>query len=134
MQVSDVIVTRGGTTTCAKALNFQCPIIFNAFGGIMPQEELTWKFFRNGAASEKIENASDFAWIIDTWMKDPAAYASVRQNFLKLRYEEDPTVLIDELVNLANEVARARLKRRTFPPDGKNSRAPFTESSPPSVL
>jgi processive 1,2-diacylglycerol beta-glucosyltransferase len=137
MQASDVIVTRGGTTTCAKALHFQCPIIFNAFGGIMPQEELTWKFFRNGAASEKIEDAGDFARIVDTWMGDPASYSAVRENFLKLRYEEDPTVLIDELVNLANEVARAKLKRRAFPPDkpttggnentdaGKNSRSPL---------
>jgi hypothetical protein len=48
MQVSDVIVTRGGTTTCTEALHLQCPLIFNAFGGIMPQEQLTWKFFRNG--------------------------------------------------------------------------------------
>ena len=117
MQASDVIVTRGGTTTCAKALHFKCPIIFNAFGGIMPQEELTWKFFRNGAASEKIEDAADFANIIDRWITNPAAYAAVRENFLKLRYEEDPTILIDELVALANEVAGQRpLHRRPFPP------------------
>lgn len=116
MQASDVIVTRGGTTTCAKALHFQCPIIFNAFGGIMPQEELTWKFFRNGAASEKIEDAADFARLIDAWMADPAAYAKVRGNFLRLRYEEDPTVLIDELVALGNEVAGVRLERQPFPP------------------
>ena len=131
MQVSNVIVTRGGTTTCAKALHFRCPIIFNAFGGIMPQEQLTWKFFRNGAASEKIESAADFARIIDRWMADPAAYSKARENFLKLRYEEDPTVLIDELVNLANEVARARLKRRAFPPvnaeSGRLSRSPFSD-------
>jgi processive 1,2-diacylglycerol beta-glucosyltransferase len=144
MQASDVIITRGGTTTCAKALHFECPIIFNAFGGIMPQEELTWKFFRNGAASEKIEDATDFARIIDTWMSDPAAYSRVREHFLKLRYEEDPTVLIDELVNLANEVPRAKLKRRPFPPDkmvngvalngpgapAKSSRSPFSETNP----
>jgi processive 1,2-diacylglycerol beta-glucosyltransferase len=116
MQASDTIVTRGGTTTCAKALNFRCPIIFNAFGGIMPQEELTWKFFRNGAACEKIEQAGDFNRIIDRWMTTPAAYHSVRENFLKLRYEEDPTVLIEELVSLGNEVAGAKLKRRAFPP------------------
>jgi len=117
IQVSDAIVTRGGTTTCAKALHFRCPIIFNAFGGIMPQEELTWKFFRNGAASEKIEDAADFAHIIDTWMADPAAYQQVRDNFLKLRYEEDPTILIDELVKLANEPAQAQLTRHSFPPE-----------------
>ena len=116
MQASDAIVTRGGTTTCAKALHFRCPIIFNAFQGIMPQEELTWKFFRNGAASNKIENAADFARIIDTWMDDPATYARVKENFLKLRYDEDPTLLIDEIVELANDVAQAKLQRRAFPP------------------
>jgi processive 1,2-diacylglycerol beta-glucosyltransferase len=116
MQASDAIVTRGGTTTCAKALHFRCPIIFNAFQGIMPQEELTWKFFRNGAASNKIENAADFARIIDTWMADPTSYARVKENFLKLRYDEDPTLLIDEIVGLANDVAQAQLQRRAFPP------------------
>jgi processive 1,2-diacylglycerol beta-glucosyltransferase len=116
MQVSDAIVTRGGTTTCAKALHFRCPIIFNAFGGIMPQEELTWKFFRIGAASQKVENAADFTAIIDQWMTDPASYEAARDHFLTLRYVEDPTVLIDELVNLANEVEGAKLKRRVFPP------------------
>lgn len=116
MQVSDTIVTRGGTTTCAKALHFRCPIIFNAFGGIMPQEELTWKFFRNGAGCEKIEKASDFGEIIDSWMTDFSVYARQRQNFLRLRYEENPTVLIDELVDLANEVAGEKLTRLPFPP------------------
>jgi processive 1,2-diacylglycerol beta-glucosyltransferase len=116
MQVSDVIVTRGGTTTCAKALHFKCPIIFDAFQGIMPQEQLTWKFFRNGAGSEKIESAGDFARIIDAWMADATAYPRVREKFLKLRYDEDPTLLIDEIVDLANEVAKTKLKRWAFPP------------------
>ncbi|MGA3008052.1 MAG: glycosyltransferase, partial [Opitutaceae bacterium] len=114
MQASDVVVTRGGTTTCAKALHYRCPILFNAFGGIMPQESLTWKFFRNGSASEKIENALDFSVIIDRWMADPSAYAAVRENFLRLRYEEDPTVLIDELVQLAERAAGTRLTRYPF--------------------
>jgi len=123
MQASDAIVTRGGTTTCAKALHFKCPIIFNAFGGIMPQEELTWKFFRNGAGCEKIENADDFAALIDTWLSQPATYAHVRDEFLRLRYEEDPTLLIEEVVDLANEVAQAKLKRRVFPPANGNGKA-----------
>jgi processive 1,2-diacylglycerol beta-glucosyltransferase len=115
LQASDAVVTRGGTTTCAKALHFGCPIVFNAFGGIMPQEELTWKFFRNGG-SPKIESAADFARLVGTWMNDPAAYPAARTAFLGLRYEEDPTVVIDELVGLANEVARTPLRRQPFPP------------------
>ncbi|MDP3073618.1 MAG: glycosyltransferase [Opitutaceae bacterium] len=131
MQASDAIVTRGGTTTCAKALHFRCPIIFNAFGGIMPQEALTWKFFRNGAASQKIGDAADFARIIDRWMADPADYAATRAHFIKLRYEEDPTVIIDELLALGNEVAGAKLRRLPFPPERTggpaSSRAPFID-------
>lgn len=120
MQVSDAIVTRGGTTTCAKALHFRCPIIFNAFGGIMPQEELTWKFFRNGAGCRKVESTADFRELIDGWLDDPAAYRRARAEFLRLRYEEDPTVLIDELVGLANEVAGEKLRRQPFPPPNGN--------------
>lgn len=116
MQVSDAIVTRGGTTTCAKALHFRCPIIFNAFGGIMPQERLTWKFFRNGANSPKVEDGAEFARLIDSWMADPARYEQARADFVRLRYDEDPTVIIDELVSLANEVAGVKLQRWPFPP------------------
>lgn len=116
MQVSDAIVTRGGTTTCAKALHFRCPIIFNAYGGIMPQENLTWKFFRNGAHSQKVENADDFLRLIQQWMEDPSYYATYRAAFLALRYEENPTLLIDEIVGLANEVAQVSLARQAFPP------------------
>jgi processive 1,2-diacylglycerol beta-glucosyltransferase len=124
MQASDAIVTRGGTTTCAKALHFRCPIIFNAFGGIMPQEELTWKFFRNGADSRKIENGGDFARIIDGWMQHPEQYSAYRERFLRLRYDENPTVLIDEIVALANEVAKTKLHRRPFAaPNGNGHRA-----------
>jgi len=49
-------------------------------------------------------------------MAEPSAYARVREHFLRLRYEEDPTVVIDELVALANSVASAKLRRRPFPP------------------
>lgn len=115
LQCSDVIVTRGGTTTCAKALHFRCPIIFNAFGGIMPQESLTWKFFRNGAHSEKVESAGDFRRIIDGWMEDPASYAAYHKLFIAMRYEENPTVVIDELVKLACAVKGSELTRRPFP-------------------
>ena len=127
MQVSDVIVTRGGTTTCAKALHFRCPIVFNAFGGIMPQEQLTWKFFRNGAGCHKVENPAEFSDLVDRWVTQPAAYTLDREHFLQLRYEEDPTVIIDELVALANEVVNAKLRRRAFPPANGNGGAPASK-------
>jgi processive 1,2-diacylglycerol beta-glucosyltransferase len=122
LQASDVVVTRGGTTTCAKALHFRCPIIFNAIGGIMPQEELTVKFFRNGAAAELIANADDFSRVIDGWMADRRRYEQIRTEFLGLRYEEDPTVVVRELVDLAQQAARTKLVPGPFPPKPRKGR------------
>jgi len=123
MQASDTIVTRGGTTTCAKALHFKSPIIFNTFGGIMPQERLTVKFFRNGGAAELVQNAAQFRALIDRWMADRSSYGRLLGNSLKLRYEEDPTVLIDELVGLAQEAAGIKLVRLPFPLPNGNGQA-----------
>jgi processive 1,2-diacylglycerol beta-glucosyltransferase len=116
MQVSDVIVTRGGTTSCAKALHFRCPILFNAVGGVMPQESLTVKFFNRGAGVELVKNAADLGRIIGNWMADRSGYDRFRADFLKLRYEEDPTLLITELVDLAQEVSHTHYEPGPFPP------------------
>lgn len=116
MQASDAIVTRGGTTTCAKALHFRCPIIFNAIGGVMPQEHLTVKYFTRGHGAELISNAAEFGAVIDAWMAVPEKYRRLRENFLQLRYDEDPTVVIQELVGLAQSCAGVELQPRAFPP------------------
>lgn len=119
LQVSDAIVTRGGTTTCAKALHFECPIIFNAIGGIMPQEELTVKFFRNAEAAELIRNADDFAEVVAAWTEHPQRYRALRERFLDLRYDENPTTVIEELVDLGAEAAGTHLTPRAFPSSRK---------------
>jgi processive 1,2-diacylglycerol beta-glucosyltransferase len=101
MQVSDAIVTRGGTTTCAKALHFKCPIIFNVFGGIMPQEALTAKYFERGGGVERIARAEDLRRIMIRWVGDRSTSLARKAAFEALRYEEDPRLLIRELVELA---------------------------------
>ena len=106
LQVSDAIVTRGGTTTCAKALHFRCPIIFNGYGSVMPQERLTVKFFERGAASPVIDSAAGLRAVMEEWIRTPGAYDRARFRFESLRYEEDPTVLIHELVGLGFDAAR----------------------------
>ncbi|MDR1012005.1 MAG: glycosyltransferase [Opitutaceae bacterium] len=131
MQASDVIVTRGGTTTCAQALHFSCPIVFNGFGGIMPQEKLTLKYFCNTAGSSIVRSSGDFAALIGRWMTDPVAYRDYRESFIKARYEEDPTRVIDELVTLARASAPLMPPpvRRPFPPANGNC-APRKKEEP----
>lgn len=105
VQASDAIFTRGGTTTCAKALHYRCPIVFNAFGGIMPQERLTVKFFERGAASPIVDSTSAFRTVLQNWLRVPGCYEEARAAFESLRYEEDPAVLIHELVGLGFDAA-----------------------------
>lgn len=109
MQVSDAIVTRGGTTTCAKALHFRCPIIFNVFGGIMPQEALTVKYFERGGGVERIARADDLRRIMIRWIGDRSVYLARKAAFEALRYEEDPRILIRELVELAASAAGVQI-------------------------
>jgi len=47
----------------------------------------------------------------------------VKESFVQLRYDEDPTLLIEEIVELANSVARTKLKRRVFQPVNGNGLA-----------
>lgn len=106
-QVSDTIVTRGGTTTCAKSLHFCCPIILNGLGGVMPQEQLTAKFFLQDGAARMISNPDDLRDILREWRDDPASYAAIRERMSTLRYTGDPTEGVVDLIALAREAAAA---------------------------
>ena len=109
VQSSDVIVTRGGTTTCAKAMHYRCPTILNGFKGIMPQERLTVKFFTQDNASEVITKAEDLERILRGWLENPVSYREMKDRFCSLRYDEDPTLVIKELVELAQAAATATI-------------------------
>ena len=69
----------------------------------------------------------EFRAIIDRWMADPQSYEQAKNAFLDLRYVEDPTLVIEELVELANEVAGQKLQRQKFPPEESTSSHPFFE-------
>ncbi len=105
VQACDAIVTRGGTTTCAKALHYGCPILLNGMGGIMPQERLTTKFFVQDKAAVIVSDADDLERVLRQWQEDPEAYAEQRRRLLALRYEEEPTGVIRELIDLAREAS-----------------------------
>ena len=48
-------------------------------------------------------------------MENRRHYDRLRANFLKLRYEEDPTLVVRELVDLAQEASGTALKPGPFP-------------------
>ncbi|EDY83034.1 Glycosyltransferase family 28 C-terminal domain [Verrucomicrobiia bacterium DG1235] len=108
MQASDFVVTRGGTTTCAEALHFECPIVFNGFGGVMPQEKLTVKYFMQDNAAVKISKPEDFESLLADWYRSPDKFAEVRRRFVKMRFNDDPRDTVRLLVELARDAATGK--------------------------
>lgn len=104
IQVSDAIVSRGATT-CAEALFFGVPIIFNAIGGVMPQERLTFKYFYREGAAVKLSNINDFNYQLGLWLSHKREYLLMQERCKQIGIIEDPSKLINELVGLAKEAA-----------------------------
>ena len=106
IQVSDAIVSRGATT-CAEALFFGVPIIFNTIGGIMPQERLTFKYFYRAGAAVLIANLDDLNYQLGLWLTHRREYALMQERCSQIGVVEDPTKLINELIALAEAAAAA---------------------------
>ncbi|MCZ6671804.1 MAG: glycosyltransferase [Verrucomicrobia bacterium] len=104
IQVSDAIISRGATT-CAEALFFGVPIIFNAIGGIMPQERLTFKYFYRAGAAVKISNMDDVNYQLGLWLSHKREYVLMQERCREIGVVEDPTKLIDEIIDLAKEAS-----------------------------
>tara|TARA_Y100000588_G_scaffold387577_1_gene485647 strand:- start:484 stop:1665 length:1182 start_codon:yes stop_codon:yes gene_type:complete len=104
IQVSDAIISRGATT-CAEALFFGVPIIFNAMGGIMPQERLTFKYFYRAGAAVKLSNLDDLNYQLGLWLSHKKEYVLMQERCRQIGIIEDPSKLINELVGLAEEAA-----------------------------
>ncbi|MDQ8202147.1 glycosyltransferase [Pelagicoccus sp. SDUM812003] len=103
MQAADFVITRGGTTTCAEALHFECPIVFNGFGGVMPQEKLTVKYFLQDDAAEMIAKTQDLEKLLGDWYRSPDKFRDLKKRFSKMRFMDDPRDTVRLLVELARE-------------------------------
>ncbi|MEM9159352.1 MAG: glycosyltransferase [Verrucomicrobiota bacterium] len=105
MQVSDLIVTRGGTTTCTEATLFECPIIFNCFGGIMPQEKLSVKYYMQDNAASRIAKPADLESLLAEWYRSPEKFREMKERFSGKKFSDEPGQAITELVELAREAS-----------------------------
>ncbi len=101
IQVSDCIVSRGGSNTTAEALFYSCPIVFNKLGGVMPQERLTLNYFIGHGVAESISRPEDLAPVVRRWADSKEELQNVRQKLRMLRGQDHPSELVDRLVCLA---------------------------------
>jgi len=100
LHAASVVVTRAGATTAGEALLCGCPTIFNALGGIMPQELPTWRYFRDRGVGRLAYRPETIARVLHGWLKNPADFQAFRMRFrtVGLRHAASPEATLPALV------------------------------------
>jgi processive 1,2-diacylglycerol beta-glucosyltransferase len=94
LQIAHAIITRGGANTTMEALHFECPLIYNGLGGLMPQEMCTVRYFIEQGAARMIRSTRDLARVLENWSRFNPEYDQVRESLARLHVDEDPRELV----------------------------------------
>lgn len=100
MRVTSAVVARPGTGTTTEAILTGVPILFNPFGGIMPQEMITVKFCREHGFGKVLDQPADLAATIRAWLANPETLAAERARILAARPDRSPEDILRRLREL----------------------------------
>lgn len=98
LQISDAVVTRGGANTTMEALHFGCPILYNALGGLMPQETCTVRHIVDNRAAVLIRRPRDLQQHLRSWARFGEDYRQLQSRLRQLVHEEDPASLVQSVL------------------------------------
>ena len=98
LQISHAIVTRGGANTTMEALHFNCPILYNTLGGLMPQEHCTTRYAIDRGVARRLHHPTDLFRILKGWCQFDTDYQAIQKNLESLHIEEDPRTLIQQIL------------------------------------
>jgi processive 1,2-diacylglycerol beta-glucosyltransferase len=95
LQLADAVITRGGANTTMEALHFNCPILYDSLGGLMPQERCTVRYCLDHNAARLLRRPADLHRILCDWCRFGPDYRQIRLSLAALKVDEDPRALID---------------------------------------
>ena len=98
LRIASAVVARAGATTAGEALLSGCPIIFNALGGMMPQEIPTWRYFKARNTGTVIYRPGAITGILQRWIDDPEGYMALRERLRSLCHDVTPEAALRSLL------------------------------------
>jgi processive 1,2-diacylglycerol beta-glucosyltransferase len=98
LDACDAVVARAGATTAGEALLRGCPVVFNALGGMMPQELPTWRWFRDRALGARIFRPEGLASVVRRWLEDPSAHKRLKEAMARHRDTTPPEAALRRLL------------------------------------
>jgi len=101
LRSASAVVARGGATTAGEALLCGCPMIFNGFGGMMPQEMPTWRYFCQRGMGFSAWTGNQIRAHVARWLDAPDDYAEVVERMKAARDDTTPRASLGKLLGLA---------------------------------
>ena len=98
LQMASAVFARAGATTAGEALLCGCPVIFNALGGIMPQEMPTWRYFKAYGVGVLAYDPNKVVTVLRHWLDQPKEYLNLRKKVAVLIYDETPKAALDSIL------------------------------------
>lgn len=99
LQVCSTVVARAGATTAGESLLCRCPVIFNALGGIMPQEMPTWRYFQKYKVGAVAYRSQSIVQILKSWLQQEEILIGMRTRLDALRDATTPEAALRHLLN-----------------------------------
>jgi processive 1,2-diacylglycerol beta-glucosyltransferase len=100
LQACSAVVARAGATTAGEALLCGCPMLFNALGGIMPQEMPTQRTFQQwGISSPLLRQPRDLKKVVETWLDQPQILLALKSKILQHRDTTTPEQALRRLLD-----------------------------------
>lgn len=93
------MVARPGARTATEALALGCPLIFNRYGVIMPQELLALRYFQVRDLERSIRKPCDLADHVGRLLDEPRTYHAWREHYLQARLSADPLAVVRFLLS-----------------------------------
>ena len=93
------LVARPGARTATEALVSGCPLVFNVYGGTMPQELLARRHFRARGVEVVIRSPRQLAALVTDWLDQPRHPAALRAAYRRHRLTPDLEALRELLLN-----------------------------------
>lgn len=99
LQLAHAVLTRGGANTTMEALHFQCPLLYDAMGGLMPQERCTTRFVLQHRAGHLLRRPRDLRQRLKEWIPMNGEYQKVRLALRSMAVPENPADFLHSLLN-----------------------------------
>lgn len=90
LKVCSAVVARAGATTAGESLLSGCPVIFNAMGGMMPQESPTWRYFQERGIEFRMSNPQGLVDVVRGWLDNPVEYDVFKKRLAEWRDGSTP--------------------------------------------